>query len=765
MALTVVTLPVPAGNGVGAAVDVHTLDSQKSFALDGTLGVGEQLVVEVTEDPAGAIGFTGLVYWDAGNVRNVTIPVVAAFARIRRFVPGGPPTSAPTSSVSATTSGTNTFFQLAVPASGVGAAVDVSAGGQHTSFSIHDGGTGLQNGEALVVEGSNDNVSFVGIIGFTFKAPPNFLALSYKFLRIRRLAPTGASMSFFLGTSTDSGAGGGGIIAVAAGAGISVATVAGTATVTNTGVTSAIAGTGISVNAATGAVTFTNTGVTSIIAGAGISVNAATGAVTVTNIAAGGGTVTSVNAGTGITISGPATDPIVTSKLSVGVAGGQTAFGGTLTTQNLTLQPNAADAITGRVIVTGIGLSLPTGSPAAPSINFGTNGTGVLGAATAVRIAIAGAYSLESGTGYAQVFGSGATAGVGYYIGDNTGGLFVDGANGIYLAVNNFATKRMNVLSTGAFQFLNSPFMSFSSGAALAQANGTVMRHGVTPPNVATATGIVAAYNWDAVTVTFTGGGAVGGVASAPSFIQIKQPTYTSGAAPDWSGSAIATVYIAGAPLIGAGTGAGAANLYGLFIDDANGTGTGSLRVANAIFACTYQNNIGFDVFHNITAGRSWNLVSGVAVDTTGGTVRFQMNTAGTIGIGDTIAGKPGIQVLAQAGGNWSDPMIGRPTPGNADTHGFPIISSTAGAPSALPAAIASFGGGAALVYDKTHQRLNLHDGTGLGWVGIPVATAIAAGAGVALINTAPAGIVSLNAKWETFIDIGNNTCYRPYFI
>ena len=62
-----------------------------------------------------------------------------------------------------------------------------------------------------------------------------------------------------------------------AGTGISVSG----ATITNTGVTSAVAGTGISVSAATGAVTFTNTGVTSAVAGTNITVSAATGAVTI----------------------------------------------------------------------------------------------------------------------------------------------------------------------------------------------------------------------------------------------------------------------------------------------------------------------------------------------------------------------------------------------------------------------------------------------------------------------------------------------------
>ena len=73
------------------------------------------------------------------------------------------------------------------------------------------------------------------------------------------------------------------VASLGSGTGISTTTGAGTLTVNNTGVTSAVAGTGVSVSGATGAVTITNSGVTSAVAGTGISVSGATGAVTITN--------------------------------------------------------------------------------------------------------------------------------------------------------------------------------------------------------------------------------------------------------------------------------------------------------------------------------------------------------------------------------------------------------------------------------------------------------------------------------------------------
>lgn len=76
------------------------------------------------------------------------------------------------------------------------------------------------------------------------------------------------------------------------GTGISTTTGAGTLTINNTGVTSAVAGSGIGVSGATGAVTISNNGVTSAVAGTGITVSGATGAVTFS--ANGQGTLTVV---------------------------------------------------------------------------------------------------------------------------------------------------------------------------------------------------------------------------------------------------------------------------------------------------------------------------------------------------------------------------------------------------------------------------------------------------------------------------------------
>ncbi len=89
-----------------------------------------------------------------------------------------------------------------------------------------------------------------------------------------------------------------------AGSGVTVTAAAGSITVANAGVTSAIAGSGISVSAASGAVTISNSGVTANVAGTGISVSSSTGSSTISlstpvSVANGGTNATSL-AGNGV---------------------------------------------------------------------------------------------------------------------------------------------------------------------------------------------------------------------------------------------------------------------------------------------------------------------------------------------------------------------------------------------------------------------------------------------------------------------------------
>jgi trimeric autotransporter adhesin len=136
------------------------------------------------------------------------------------------------------------------------------------------------------------------------------------------------------------------------GTGITITEGAGSITITNSGVTSAVAGTGISVSGATGAVTITNTGVTSAVAGTGITVSGATGAVTVTNNDRG----SSQNIFKNIAVAGQSTVVADSNDDTLTFAAGT---GITITTNATT--DTVTIAATNNGTVTSVGMTVPTG--------------------------------------------------------------------------------------------------------------------------------------------------------------------------------------------------------------------------------------------------------------------------------------------------------------------------------------------------------------------------------------------------------------------
>ncbi len=174
------------------------------------------------------------------------------------------------------------------------------------------------------------------------------------------------------------------------GTGISITEGAGTITIANSGVLSAIAGTGISVSGATGNVTITNTApdqTVSLTAGTGISTSGTYPNFTITNTAP-DQTVSLTGAGT-TSISGTYPNFTVTSNDQY--TGTVTSVGGTGTVNGITLTGTvtSSGSLTLGGTLSGVSLSTQvTGT--LPVANGGTGATTVAGAQTNLQVDPAG---------------------------------------------------------------------------------------------------------------------------------------------------------------------------------------------------------------------------------------------------------------------------------------------------------------------------------------------------------------------------------------
>ena len=181
-----------------------------------------------------------------------------------------------------------------------------------TGAVVEDSGTNLTwNGSTLGVTGTVSATTFSGS-GASLTNIPN-------------AALTNSSIGFV--------SGGNGLLVSAASASLG-----GSLTITNTGVTGLSNGAGISLSGATGSIVVTNSGVTSVTAGTGINVSASTGGVTISTT----GGVSSVVAGTGYisvsTTSGVATiNNTLTRLVNLSDASGVVFNGSNLTIDKIAL--------------------------------------------------------------------------------------------------------------------------------------------------------------------------------------------------------------------------------------------------------------------------------------------------------------------------------------------------------------------------------------------------------------------------------------------
>lgn len=210
MAITVVSLTIPTNSIPGPSSDVSTLDTTKTFVINGSLGAGEVLVIQGSGDPVGTPDasrtWNGVASFTTSSPGKVILDHQATAYRVRRYYPDAKAT--PTIQVGATTSGVNTQFTLTVPnGNGPGPALNVSGGGNETTFYV--GGKFEGTTEILAIQGSQDGVSWDGIVSYTTHPGYNIQNLGYSYLRVFRTNYSGGTFSVFAATATTGGGGGG----------------------------------------------------------------------------------------------------------------------------------------------------------------------------------------------------------------------------------------------------------------------------------------------------------------------------------------------------------------------------------------------------------------------------------------------------------------------------------------------------------------------------------------------------------------------------
>jgi hypothetical protein len=150
MANIFVNLPIPAGDGPGAAIDVSAMGKEKSIVVGGAFP-GATIAIEVSTD--GGTIFQAI--WLFAAAGKKVIPAAAQFIRV--FVRGRSAAAFSANvDVGANDNGA-LFANLPVPAGdGTGAPVDVSALGNFTTFVAG----GLLRGVAIAIEISEDGISY-----------------------------------------------------------------------------------------------------------------------------------------------------------------------------------------------------------------------------------------------------------------------------------------------------------------------------------------------------------------------------------------------------------------------------------------------------------------------------------------------------------------------------------------------------------------------------------------------------------------------------
>jgi hypothetical protein len=281
------------------------------------------------------------------------------------------------------------------------------------------------------------------------------------------------------------------------------------------------------------------------------------------------------NASTGLTAvnNGGATRTDVTVNLSTGIAGGQSAIGGTGASENLTLS-STTNGTKGEVIfgsttgmvfnentnVLSVGIASANVATSAHFKRTDANGNNVYventssGTGAYMGLTIGNNDTIFTGPyfGFWQTGASFSTVGFAtassawFQLGGGSGNMWFDlhqSSGDFVFSSTTSNTERFRITNGGATRHDNMPSITYSSGGAVTPSNPTVVEWSITPPSTASTSGPNALHQWDSVTLTFTGTTTV----DAIQYVRFNGFTITDASA--LTVTKAATVAIAGPPI------------------------------------------------------------------------------------------------------------------------------------------------------------------------------------------------------------------------
>lgn len=129
-------LPVPADDGVGAWVDTSAMAPEKTVTVDGGAYAGALIIESSNDAQTSGCALAGLPVFTGGTAAPVDVFAATQWMRVRRSGTFGGP-GAPTVTIGAPPATASVFGAMAVPAGdGVGAGIDLSAGGDANTFNV-----------------------------------------------------------------------------------------------------------------------------------------------------------------------------------------------------------------------------------------------------------------------------------------------------------------------------------------------------------------------------------------------------------------------------------------------------------------------------------------------------------------------------------------------------------------------------------------------------------------------------------------------------